>query len=351
MDDSVFLDYVNSLITEETAVKLNQLKLINEGKRTPSNLFIAEKNNLQSLFNAQYDLSTNQWEENLERLCDKGYIENIEGLYTGTAAGEKRKKDFFKNNPIFSDITTLEFSQTRKEIWVWFVFISQILSEYAYAHKEYIPYSSNREIQMQIKYWLKKQRKPMGELRELWSEELIAFLKDLPETYRSLLVDQLVGYNKEGLTDRQLTEKYEWSKIELDVVMNQLMQLLIMRQSSSESIINSLVEEVHLLNNKGLSQSASVTLNLINQSWSIEAISRKRRIKLNTVKEHILEGVLVLKTLPASLFVPDTYYRELSQLFKEAPALTYKDAMEELAGCEFFWYRLVEIERMRRLND
>lgn len=350
MDDSVLLNYINSLMTEKTAVKVNQLKLINEGKRTPSNLFIAEKNHLQSLFNAQYDLSTKQWEEALHRLYNEKYIQVNEGVYTGTAAGEKRKKEFLRDNAIFSDTDSLEFAQTRKEIWTWFVFVSQVLSEYAFDNKNYIPYSSNRENQRRIKNWLKKQKKPLDELRQLWSEDLIEYMKDLPDNYRYLLIDQLVGYNKEGLTDRQLSEKYKLSKVELDIVMNQLMQVLITRQFGSESVINSLIQEVHLLNNKGLSHSASVTLKLINQSWSLEAISRERRIKMNTVKEHILEAVLVMKTLQVSLFVPNSYYYKLNKLFDERPDLTYREAMEKLAGCEFFWYRLVEIERMRRMD-
>lgn len=348
MVDSLLLDYVNSLITDQTAIKVNQLKLINEGKKTPSNLFIAEKNHLQSLFNAQYDLSTKQWEEVMQQLLYYNFVQIREELYTGTVTGKKRKKDFLRENTIFSAEHTLEFSQTRNQLWSWIVFVSQILSEFAYDSKKYIPYSSNRENQIRVKNWLRKQNKPMSEIKQLWSEELIKFINDLPDTYRYLLIDQLVGFNKDGLTDRQLSEKYKLSKIELDIVMNHLMQLLIRNQFCSDSVINSLVQEVHLLNKKGLSHSATETLKLINQSWSIEAISRKRRIKLNTVKEHILEAVLVIQALPVSLFIPESYYHKLNQLFIEKPDLTYKEALSELTDCEFFWYRLVEIERMRR---
>lgn len=348
MVDSLLLDYVNSLITDQTAIKVNQFKLINEGKKTPSNLFIAEKNHLQSLFNAQYDLSTKQWEEVMQQLLYYNFVQIREELYTGTVTGKKRKKDFLRENTIFSAEHTLEFSQTRNQLWSWIVFVSQILSEFAYDSKKYIPYSSNRENQIRVKNWLRKQNKPMSEIKQLWSEELIKFINDLPDTYRYLLIDQLVGFNKDGLTDRQLSEKYKLSKIELDIVMNHLMQLLIRNQFCSDSVINSLVQEVHLLNNKGLSHSATETLKLINQSWSIEAISRKRRIKLNTVKEHILEAVLVIQALPVSLFIPESYYHKLNQLFIEKPDLTYKEALSELTDCEFFWYRLVEIERMRR---
>lgn len=348
MVDSLLLDYVNSLITDQTAIKVNQFKLINEGKKTPSNLFIAEKNHLQSLFNAQYDLSTKQWEEVMQQLLYYNFVQIREELYTGTVTGKKRKKDFLRENTIFSAEHTLEFSQTRNQLWSWIVFVSQILSEFAYDSKKYIPYSSNRENQIRVKNWLRKQNKPMSEIKQLWSEELIKFINDLPDTYRYLLIDQLVGFNKDGLTDRQLSEKYKLSKIELDIVMNHLMQLLISKQFCSDSVINSLVKEVHLLNNKGLSHSATETLKLINQSWSIEAISRKRRIKLNTVKEHILEAVLVIQALPVSLFIPESYYHKLNQLFIEKPDLTYKEALSELTDCEFFWYRLVEIERMRR---
>lgn len=351
MNQPLLMDYVNYLISERTAVKVNQLMLISAGKRTPSNLFMAEKNHLQNLFNVGCPLSTVEWEDVLHRLIQQNYVTKKEGIYTGTSLGEIRKKEFTEETIIFKDISSLEFAQTRRVFWNWFVFVSQVLSEIAYENKQYIPYTSNKEEQLIVKRWLKNQQTSIKELRQLWADTFTAYLQDLPDKYRSLLIDQLVGYNKEGLTNRQLSEKYNLSTVELSLVMNHLMQLMIDRLYQTESPIGSLMREVHQLNNFGLSQSAAVTLKLIKESWTIKAISNKRRIKPNTVKEHILEIALVKGDMPASLFVPVDAYRDLNALFELNPSLTFKEAMETLKECEFFWYRLVEIERMRAMND
>lgn len=347
MDNTLLLDYVNCLISEQTSVKLNQLILISSGKRTPSNLFTAEKNHLQALFDASYNISKKEWETILLKLIEMNYVREIDGIYEGTNSGEQRRRQFFQENSIFNDISSLEFSHTRKDLWTWFVFVSQILSENAFNNNRYIPYSSSREEQYRVKNWLKNQKKPVRQLRGTWAEEFTEYMHELPEKYRYLLIDQLVGFNKDGLTNRQLSEKYELSSAELSIVMNQLMHLMISTQFNSTSAIDSLIQEVHHWNNNGLSQSAAVTLKLLNKSWTIQEIAKKRRIKLNTVKEHILEVVLVTSKLPPSSFIPENYYHDLNALFSENSTLTFKEAMESLGECEFFWYRLVEIERMR----
>lgn len=347
MDKTLLMDYINYLISEQTSVKMNQLILISAGKRTPSNLFLAEKNRLQALFNAEYDVHLDEWESILHKLVEKKYLQETEGLYTGTTQGEYRREKFLEENTIFTEVSSLEFSQTRKVFWGWFVFVSQVLSEIAFENSRYIPYSSNKEEQLRVKYWLKNQGKSVRELRKLWAEEFTAYMHDLPEVYRYLLIDQLVGFNKEGLTNRQLSEKYDLSAVELSIVMNHLMHLMISTHYNSDSLIGSLIKEVHQANNNGLSQSAAVTLGLINKKWTIKAISAKRKIKLNTVKEHVLEIVLVTQKLQSSFFIPEDVYRDLNGLFELNPSLSYKEARLALQECEFFWYRLIEIERMR----
>lgn len=349
MNSTLLMDYMNSLISEQTAIKLNQLVLINSGKRTPSNLFTAEKNRLQALFNANYKLSKANWATILSNLTEKNFIHDTDGLYEGTKLGSHRKNDFFQENSIFSDIVSLEFSQTRKDLWTWFVFVSQVLSEHAFDNKRYIPYSSSREMQYKLKVWLKNQNMPVKQLREAWAEEFTAFMASLPEKYRYLLIDQMVGFQKDGLTERQLSEKYELSTIELSIVMDQLMHLMISKNIHSNTLLASLISEVHSMNNYGLSQSATITLKLLDESWTIKDISKKRHIKPNTVKEHILEIVLIKNQLSCSRFIPKESYHNLNRLFLENSRLTYKETMEKLDGVEFFWYRLVEIERMR--ND
>ncbi|MCC5894944.1 MAG: helix-turn-helix domain-containing protein [Alkalibacterium sp.] len=346
MSTDFLLEYINFLFDQQTSVTPKQMTLISSGKRTPSNLFAAEKNELQGLFNSSFQLNEPEWVEYVNTLVHNKSLVIDNGNYTQTSYGVEKKKAFITQYPIIKKIPELTYSQTRKEFWTWFIFVNQIVSEYSYSNSRYIPAINDHTKQMRIKIWLSKQMTGEKELTERWSDELMRFLEYIPEMYRHLVLDQLIGHASEGLTRRQLSQKYSIEGSEIDISITHLMQILYEKHHELP-LFYSLWRDVHDFCHNGLSESAWKSMKLIDQQYSIDQVARMRKLKENTIKEHVLESVLIDPDKSVKPFIPESVYRTLIELFENKPHVSYKDATINVEFLDFFWFRLVEIERVR----
>lgn len=346
MSTDFLLEYITFLFTTKTVVTPKHLVLIASGKRTPSNLFTAEKNELQGLFNSSLQLDQSEWETSLNTLVQKKSLDKDGEMYQLSSYGLEKKKEFKRRYPFINQISTLTYSQTRKEFWNWFIFVTQIVSELSYRNSRYIPYISDNNKQMMIKKWLAAELTDTKELPQKWAEELSTFLEQIPEVYRYFILDQLTGHDIEGLTRRQLSQKYKLDSVEINISVIHLMDEL-HKQLKVLPSMNSLWLAVHAYCHNGLSESAWRSKQLLEQNHSISQVARIRKLKENTIKEHILENILVDQGKAVNQFIPETIYRTLIDMFEADPRLIYKEAQDHFEFLDFFWFRLVEIERMR----
>lgn len=340
------LNYINSLFSQETAVTIRQMELIAEGKRTPSTLFTAEKNQLQTLFLSSLSLNTSEWNARLKKLTDLGWLTENEGRYQTTMKGQQAKKAFISDYPLMDCSLDMSAALTRKEFWHWFMFVTQILSEFSYGNKEYMPYINDRTSQNRIKKWLAEQGFPHKSLSLRWAGEIKSFLETLPDAHCTFIVDQLIGHGYEGMTKRQTAEKYNMTPLEVLITTENLMVRL-SRSFETSVLLKSLWDSAHKSCHYGLSDSAYRSMTLLTKGNSINKTAALRKLKENTVKEHVLEAVLISKYNGYKSFIPEHIYDQLRKLFLNEPSLTYAQAQQDIHQLEFFWYRLVEIERIR----
>lgn len=344
---TIFLvEYINYLFTPRTDVTSKQLMLIASGKRTPSNLFTAERNDLQGLFNSPINLSNAEWSQCLTKLEEHGLILNINGTYRNTSLGADTKNQFNTDYPFIKKIRSMQYAQTRMEFWNWFVFVNQIVSEYSYKNSRYIPYISDQRKQLIVKKWLSQQLASTQMLPLKWAEELSIYLEEVPDVYRHLILDHFTGHDNEGMTRRQLSQKYECTTLEIDLIILHLMELL-NEKASDLPLLGSLWREVHAFCHFGLSESGWRSMKLLDKRHTVEQVARMRHLKENTIKEHILESVLIDPEKNGQEYVPHLIYDTLNTLFEADPSCTFKKAQEQIESLDFFWFRLVQIERIR----
>ncbi|MDZ7835355.1 MAG: helix-turn-helix domain-containing protein [Alkalibacterium sp.] len=80
----------------------------------------------------------------------------------------------------------------------------------------------------------------------------------------------------------------------------------------------------------------------------IEAVAAVRKLKSNTIKEHILECVLVGDWPYYSNYIEPAHYTALHSLLEKAEVKTFSEAKAVIDDLDFFTYRLIEIERTRQ---
>lgn len=347
MDRRFVRDYVLSLCTSETRINARQLRLIASGKRTPSNLYLTEKNELYALFLSPLEvLSEKQWEKLLSDLEEKKYLVKENGSWSLSPEGKKAKKEFLRQYPTIYPVKTLRYALTRRAYWKRFLFVSQVLSELSYCSSQYLPVINDPAVQKQIKSWLGLHKGRSADLCRQWAEELIIFLNEQTDETRHLLLDQLTGYNSEAHTQRQLSEKYDTPYLSIELINHHLMESV---QGKREKLplLFSLFQQVDRLNCSGLSESTHKSIHYFHKGLPLSKVAKIRQLKTNTIKEHLLEYVLVSHWGDYGSYIPSDVGVRLHELFDQRPMITYREAHEEIRELDFFWFRLIEIERMR----
>lgn len=347
MTDKFMEDYILSLFNKETQVTAKQLSLIANGKRTPSVLFNVEKNRLYALFGLFPELSMKDWEALEASLIERQLLTKDDEHLKLSPMGSRVKETFIEEFRFENDLDLLRFSSTKRLFWRRFIFITQIFSEYSYHNKQYVPYLSTIENQSSIKEWLVKQGETMDELTLNWFEELNELFHLISTDHSNFIAGHFVGYERSGSTSRQIQDTFELSAAHYKVLIDQLSYQIAQIGNNEFPMLSSLWKKTHEDCDEGLSHSARLSKKWLEKGRSIGEIADSRKLKSNTIKEHILECVLVTDWSNYHQYIDDKHYAQVNSLFESNPSLKYKEAKSVIEGLDFFSFRLVEIERVR----
>lgn len=341
--------FLLSLFNQETPSKASQLIHVLHGRRTPSMLFKVEQEKLYPAFGLFKSLTKDQLNQYLKTLTVKTLIDGSdkEG-YKLSPNGKKALDHFFTEKTYPSKVESLETATFRIPFFYQFQLVAQIFSEVTYRNKYYSPAIKDPTHQVAVKEWLASLQEPMSDLSAQWAKELVSLLETLSEVDALVLVGKLTGHDLVGQTNRQLADELSLDSIELYILLDQAIEQLIRAIENSQcELFKSFLKQIKKDHYYGLSKSTYFTALYIQKEQTIEEIAFKRKLKLNTIREHILEIALVQRTFNFKPFIPDDIYFKLNQTFEKNPELTYPQAKNENESLQFMWYRLVEIERIR----
>lgn len=343
MGEDYLLNFILASFSKTDEIKIAQLIHILNGKRTPSIFYLALKKDLVHIYGLLPYLKRQQLTSYVTCLEESGALKRRGEAYLLTVEGEGRVRYFLKNYPYPKHIKDFSHSLIRLPLWKHIQLFTQIVSHRAYQQLNFTPLIRDIKIQENIRYLLKTLPKF---LFQHWAEEQISIFRGMDKHSADFLANQLSGYRSWGVTGADLEEVIpsgvwgihiglhdsveEYRKIAKD-------QKLPLHQKVSEWINQTYHE--------GLSPSTYQTVKYLSHGWTLEQIAKERHLKLNTIREHVLEAAFCRPEYPYHVLIPDSEYRALHRLFDHHPALTYKEASEQIEGLVFMHYRLVELER------
>ncbi|WP_146923604.1 helix-turn-helix domain-containing protein [Alkalibacterium kapii] len=348
MERDFLFKYVISLFNEKTCVTTRQLKLIATAKRTPSVLFNVEKNKLYALFGLFPEMTEKKWEKLSMFLVSNDLLALQDEHLVLTEKGIKSKTAFSDQFPVINHLNQLSYYGTLPLFFNRMIFVTQVLSEYSFRNKNYSPFLSSVNEQRKLKQWLIEQKLPMNSLTSNWAAELKAMLKTLPTEEADFISAHFTGYDVYGETSRQLQERYGFSKEEYRVRLQQFNYKITLLEPTQYPLLSALLKDTHKECHEGLSHSANITKQLLEKGKGIDDVARMRKLKVNTIREHILECVLILNWPYFKRYISREKYAACRALLNKKPKLQYAEAKNVVEDLDFFVFRLVEIERTRR---
>lgn len=357
MEQLSYLEYlVFSLFSTKTSQKTMTVFHILNGKRTASILYQAELYQLSAYFGLFPTLK----KETYQRIIEKG--QNLEFLVTAedgadylllSSKGSKVVGLYFAEHFVPKNLDLLQYGRWIREFWRRIGFASQVLSEVQFENTHYFPIEKEWRLQVWIKQWLHQQKEERKRIAEEFGREWLHIGQTQSEESMTVLVGFLTGHQVIGQTTQQIATECSKETSEIAVILlDGLSQMAtVIRNKPSDyplfyQILSELEQSVG-----SVSPSVRKTIEEVERGISLHDITKKRRLKLSTVSEHLIEYLLVYPTVAAEELVQEQPFLAVSQLLKENPTYSYSEMQDFFSDLPFYVYRLAQIERWRKRDD
>lgn len=343
-------DFLLSFFDEHQPRRIRVIENTLKNRRTVSTLFWAKQYGILKWTGAERSLERKQVENSIAELVKANLIQrNPDGQVLLTTLGVLRQEELAgeQYQPHFFDWYWL--ANTRR-IEQRLLLGIQVASELSYHNRYYAPVVNEYHEQQIVKRWVLSWRRNI--INDL-VQELKLFgdsLESADERLANYFFYSLIGHRITGKNAMQLSEQLELPGYQLPVIKQDALLAIAAFANSYQGVLNRLL--VDLLAKSPLSQSANQTLLLYQQGISISQIAKKRRIKANTVREHLLEAAIVH---------PDSidWERSLPVSIRSQLAKHYQGKMKDWqfdpeivpgGPAAFYYFRLYQLYE-ERLND
>ncbi|MEJ8776819.1 helix-turn-helix domain-containing protein [Pseudogracilibacillus sp. ICA-222130] len=222
----------------------------------------------------------------------------------------------------------------------------QVWTNKSVGNKQYIPIVENRSVEQWVKLVYGKTKDRVNECLDKLYIELRSLLVQVTELGAALFVDQLTGATIIGQSKQQLVDKYKLdiADIELETlnVIHYMLQhidvdqhpiLCLMKQQIRDETIHS-----------KLTHSTKQTYNLWQQGYPLEKIASIRKLKLNTIYDHLVEIALYEPNFPYEQFITLDKIEEINGAIQRTKTFKLKPIKDHVCpSITYFQIRLAFI--------
>lgn len=344
------MHYILSFFNTERPASSSQILHIFQGKRTPSMFYLAERNGWHHAFAQFKNSSEESVDKVLQVLLQDALIEPQDKGFVLTQKGQLVCRAFYEDR-YYPKISTFSNLTIRKKFWDRYQLFVQTFSEMSYENNRYTPIIKHPHHQENVRLLFQQFHKDKVLLKENWIKEQNFLFNQLGESRANVIAAQLTGHRKIGETKGQVQEQLRMDDLEYFFYHQDTIEALLekIQKHPKEAVIShAIMSQLQIETNHGLSMSTNETFQLLGHGHTISDIANIRRLKENTIREHILELAFILYDFPFKAFVPEKLYQDLHTAFDKNETYTYRNAKNDFDDLEFIYYRLVELERMRQ---
>ncbi|MBM0064601.1 helix-turn-helix domain-containing protein [Bacillus gibsonii] len=255
-----------------------------------------------------------------------------------TSEGEAKVR-FLKNEYDFVDrLDGWKYLKLTEVFWLRLTLYIQTLTQLHLKQKAFIPITSNRDIQKWVKRKLQlKNQQHQTELDALY-HDLRSFLETCSELEARIFVGQLSSPSQIGLTLFQLADQLQLNTDYIYVV----------HRATLHKLFDELLNDKHqalrpfiggLQEHQFLTETAKKTANLLRQGLSIDEIVIKRRLKRNTIEDHVVELALYDPTFSIHPYLTKQEYHRIIEAAEALNTLKLKQ-LREYVGDSFSYFMI-----------
>lgn len=341
------LDYLIMLLSPVQPRRVRVIENILHNKRTVTTLFWGMRYQILPWLGSNKQLNRTAFDAAVNQLINAGLVQVDQSqiLLTNTGVQGQLKFEQEHYQPQFQRFYLLaDLSKIEQRV----LLAGQVLSEYSYHNKKYAPMSFDDDELQAVKQWFHQQDKRA--IVHDFKLELQTFLATLTTQQADFISAQLVGHENAGWSIEQLAKQMNMPTSDVSMLNYDLWAAFTGFFSESAGVIHNLLAP--LIKPSPLSHSTQATYELYRQQQSIEQISRYRRLKPSTIREHLLEVAIFLpKQFPFQQLIPATILDQMKQQYTGNIDHWQFTSQGKDDGQLFFYFRLFQIMRSYCNND
>jgi len=225
--------------------------------------------------------------------------------------------------------------------WKRIDLVVQTLSQFQANEKKFVPNQKDIATQQFIKDFLIEHNFRQFNLNNDLKREIFQLLESpfLDDLHRIIFVYRLSGHNKTGLTWEQLARYSHLTDMNTKIIFLECLHNMLDNISSETSpLLFDLAKDIYI--NTPLTESAFKTSRLFEKGYTMEEIAKIRKLKINTIEDHVIEIVSSNKDFPISSFISREQEEKILHLSNELRTKKLTLIKNHLPDVSYFQVRL-----------
>lgn len=304
----------SSHIKEERSVA--SIYYLLTGKRSIQTIQDANLYDLDKYYGIFKKLDKVDFDKMIEELVDQQLLTTLSES-TSTSKPTIKGSEWIKQNEqqdLFSYFNGLTYNEIDVIFQERLFLLIQVLTNSKMKHTSYIPVIDRPRTTQWLKTYYQKIKLRVDEQLIGIYHELSSLLTYFPASKSEMFVDRLTGFQHYGLSLHQLAKQYKLPINDVQVLligMTHRMLDIILKNNDQFPLLSQMIKD--LRTSGFISQSAEQTYKLIEERYSVEDIAQLRRLKVNTIYDHIVEISLYHSDFPIHTYVSEEKQYEIIQ--------------------------------------
>jgi uncharacterized protein YpbB len=314
------------------------------GKKSSQTIQDGRFFNILFLFNTLNHISREEINDTINFLEKHHFIEKVrDEHFSLTIKGEKSLAEQLEAMPFSIYLDGWKYHHIGNMFWKRYSFMVQCLSNLVHDNHSFLPITRDWEIQTWVKERLPRERDSRIKLAELIYEETEILLGKLEPIDASYFVLRLSSINKIGQTHEQCAAFLEidenYARIRFQSALHHLIQEIDLADNNYFTLQSFITD---LEQTYPLTASAKKTYELLVQGKSLDEISRLRKLRKNTIEDHVVELAINIPTFKISSFVNRETQQSIRDKIEQLETKRLKVIKDHLeSDVSYFQIRLV----------
>lgn len=354
--DGIILTAVHRINKERSVSSIYYLLTGSRNIQTIQDAHIFSNHKFYGIYNS---LKKTDFELRIQKLISKGLLIEM--------VGEKERRVVrcsekavnwlikYKNQLPLHYFAGIKYHEKTEEFYQRLLLLIQTLTNVKEKHFSFIPVITDYKVEQFVRSFYRQIKGNERNYLETLFKELSYILEQLPEKHSEIFVNRLSGYKTYGKSLDQLALSYNMEVCDVQLLLVGIIHRLLSSIEQHPGKFRALQVMTNGLETVvNLNESTKKTYQMFKEGFTPEQIANQRRLKLNTIYDHLAEIALNDPEFPFSSFISNSEANEILQAMKETKSLKLKAIKEKVnPDISFFQIRLMFVyqHKLRKEED